>query len=345
MVTGEINKQKSVVEYRALDLLSASDLRLFNTDRKKFFKQHILGEKREEEYNKAILIGSLVHCLLLEPQNFDSKYMLSICEKTPGGMMLDFVESLYKHSVASMDEKYNVGVEFSELVQIAKEESGYKITLEAVLKKFEIDGRQYFDQMMEAKKKGLEVVCMDDINIANRIVEITKADPFVGEYFRDVEHCELQVEGFEIDGVKMKAMMDKLIINHELETIQLIDPKIVFDNQGFVREYFLKKQAYIQGYVYYKALESRKLDLGFDYSKYLILPPIFIAIDSGCYYAPIQYKMTPESLKRAYEGFEEGGREYRGVRETLEELNWAKETGNWTISKKVFDNNGIINLE
>lgn len=345
MITGELNREKTEKEYRAVPMLSASDLRLFNTDRKKFYKEKVLGEPRVEEYNKSILIGNLVHCLLLEPHAFDSRYMLSVCEKVPGGMLLAFVESLYRHSVASMDEEKIVQADFSSLVQIAYEESGYKIKLEAVIKKFEEDGKPYFDQMMEAYGKGLEIVCMDDINIANRIVEITKADPFVGGYFSNIENCELKAEGFLVDGVEMKMMADKIIADHEHETIQLIDPKVVFDNQNFFREYYLKKQAYIQGYIYYMGLKSGKIDLGFDYSKYVILPPIFVAIDSGCYYAPVQYRMTVGALKKAYEGFTEQGRDYRGVKETLEELNWAKETGNWTISKKAYDNQGIINLE
>lgn len=345
MITGELVKEKSEKEYRLVDLLSASDLRLFNTDRKKFWKEKVLGEKREEEYNKSILLGSVAHCLLLDPHKFDEKYIMSTCETPPTGMVLTFTESLYRQTIGAMDEEGRIGMDFKEMLDVAYAESGFKITLEAAVKKFNETGKEYYEQLVKAKAQGLEIVCMNDINIANRIVEIIRGDKFVGGYFNNVDFCELQVEGFEVDGVKMKAMMDKLLVSHEHEVIRLVDLKIVFDNQNFMREYYLKKQAYIQGYIYYQALKSGKLELGFDYSKYLIMAPTFLAADSGCFYAPVSYEMTHVDLRKAYEGFEYNGRAYRGVKETLEELNWSMETGIWNMSKKAYDNRGILNLE
>lgn len=344
MIEGVKKKEYTEKEYRAIDMLSASDLRLFNTDRKKFFKRHVLREKQEEEYNKSILIGSIVHCLLLEPEAFDDRYMLSICENPPTGMVLPFTESLYRQTVASMDDEGNILVDIEEMLRNAYVEAGFKISFEAAVKKFNETGKEYYEQLIRAKAEGKEIVCMDDTNIANRIVEMVKGDEFVGKYFQDIEHCELKAEGFLVDGIEMKCMIDKVIPDHEVMTLQPIDPKIVFDNQNFFREYYLKKQAHIQAYVYYMGLKSGKIDLGFDYSDYTILPPIFVAIDSGCYYKPVQYRVTEEGLKKAYEGFVENGKEYRGVKETLEELVWAKDTGNWTISKRAYDNQGVINI-
>ena len=341
MVEGQKNREK---RYRELDLLSSSDLRLFVKDRRKFYKERVLKEPKVEEYNRAILIGSLVHCLLLDPHEFDNRYVMSTCEAPPTGMVLAFTESLYRHTIASMDEKGNVTADFRNLLDIAYVESGFKITLEAAVKKFNDTGKDYYEQLVKAKAQGLEIVCMDDISIANKIVEIVKQDPFVGKYFTNTELCEQQIEGFEIKGVKMKAMLDKIIPNHEEKTLQIIDPKVVYDNQNFVYEYYVKKQGYIPAYVYYEALKSGLLDLGFDYSEYEVLPPIFIAIDSGCYYAPVQYKVSKESLEKAYLGWEENGRKYKGVKEILQDLIWCKETENWTINKQTFDNQGIIEI-
>lgn len=345
MIEGnKIEGEKTEKEYRAIPMLSASDLRQFTTDRKKFYKEKVLGEKREEEYNKSILIGSICHCLLLEPDEFDKRYLLSTCETPPTGMVLTFTESLYRQTMAHMDEDGNVTVDFSEMLQIAHIESGFKISLEAATKKFNETGLDYYKQLVAAKKDGLEICCLDDINIATKIVKMVKEDEFVGKYFTNTDYCELKAEGFLVDGVEMKCMFDKIIPDHEHETIQFIDPKIVFDNQNFYREYFLKKRADIQGYIYYQGLRSGKINLGFDYSNYIILPPIFIAVDSGCHYKPVQYRMSPLSLENAYEGFVENGREYKGVKEIMEELQWSKETGNWFITKKVYENQGIVNL-
>lgn len=345
MIEGnKIEKEKSEQEYRAIEMLSSSDLRLFNTDRKRFYKEKVLREPRVEEYSKSLLVGSIVHCLLLEPQEFDNKFLLSTCETPPGGMLLTFVESLYRHSVTTMNEEGVVEAEFGNLLQIAYEESGYKIKLEAVLEKFKKDGKEYYDQLMAAKMQGLEIVCLSDINIATKIVEMVKGDELVGHYFNNIDFCELKVEGFLVDGVEMKAMLDKLIVCSEKETIQLLDLKVVYDNQDFRYSYYLKRQAYIQAYIYQEAIKSGKLNLGFNYSGWTILSPVFLAVDSGCYYTPVRYDVGLKGLEMAYKGFVENGREYPGVKDTLSEILWCQETGNWKISKKAYENKGIVSL-
>lgn len=343
-----IEGKKIITEetYRAIPSLSSSDLRLFSIDRKKFYKTKVLLEERDEEYSKALLIGSISHCLLLEPENFESKFFLSVCEKPPTGMLLTFTESLYKHTIACMDEEGVVTREFSELAQLAYEESGYKITLEAVLKKFAGEGERYYYQLREAKTRGLEVVCVDDLAIANKIVQIIKEDEFVGPIFSDeLEGLnEVKVESFDLDGIEMKAMLDRIIIDRKNKTIQLYDLKVVFDNQNFYREYWLKKKAYIQAFVYWRALMAGTLDLGFNYADYEILPPIFIAADSGCHYQPLLYTMKVSDLDKAEYGFMESGRFYEGVSTILSEIKFCKENNIWNISKKAYENKGVVEL-
>ena len=344
-------KQLTDKEYRALPQLSASDLRLFCTDLKKFYKKNILGEIEEEEYNRSLLIGTLVHCLLLEPDTFDSKFYISQCEKVPTGKMLEFVEILYRKTVENMNSEGELTVTFEELARMAHEESSFEWKLDTILKKFAgSEAESYYKQLREANSKGLSVVCMDDINIANRIVEIAKNHPYTSEILNAVSNDkiqvfdELQLESFHIDGCEMKMKLDKIIVNHVQKTIQLYDIKIVYDVNSFYYNYFLSKRADIQAFVYHQGLMSGKLDLGFDYSDYEILFPIFVAIDSQCFYAPVLYQLTAESMDNAYNGFKIGEREYIGVKEILENIEFCKENNIWNTTKESFDNNGIVKI-
>lgn len=354
-MTGEKNIMRSEAEYRKVPMLSSSDLRDFAEDRLGFYKEKVLGKKKVEKYNKAMLIGSIVHCLLLEPENFDKRFFMSICQHPPTANLLLFTEALYNHTVANMDENGVVTVDFQELVDLAYPESEYKITKEAVLKKFTEPNQktgetaeQYYNQLREAKTKGLEVACVDDINIAEKIVGQVRNDEFVGHIFEDGEDIqsfnEQQIEGFKIDELEMKAMLDKIIANHKEKMLYIIDLKSVYDVTNFKEKYWLKKKAYIQGYVYYKALMSGVLDLGFDYSEYEIVPPVFVVAHSGCFYAPLRYRMDTLDLVDAYEGFTHEGRNYIGVKEIIEDILWSQETGKWNISRKAYENRGVINF-
>lgn len=351
-MTGEKLQVKTEAEYRKVPMLSASDLRQFSTDRKAFFQEKILGEKKEEEYNKAILIGNLVHCLLLEPQEFDKKFYMSICEKPPTGMLLAFTEALYRHTVASLDEQGIVTEEFDVLSDKAYVDSEFKISKEAVLKNFTTANKKtgeipenYYKQLLEARLQGLEVACVDDITIAEKVVKQVREDEFAGKIFEedpDIQ-CfnEQKIEGFEIFGLEMKAMLDRIVVNHKSKIIQIYDLKVVYDPINFEREYWLKKAAYIQAYIYYYALRSGVVDLGFSYDGYIMVAPIFLCAHSGCFYKPLQYEMDHKGLGVAEKGFTKNDRYYPGVQEIIEDIKFAQKTGNWTISKEDYKNLGI----
>lgn len=355
-MTGEKREVRSEKEYRKVPMLSASDLRSFSIDRQKFFKTKVLGEGLEEDvYNESMLIGSVTHCLLLEPENFEKKYMMSICSSPPTANLLLFTESLYRHTLANMDESGALTCDFNELVDLAYPDSEYKIAKEAVLKKFVEPNKrtgetaqQYYDQLIQAKSQGLEVCCVDDINIAEKITKLTLEDEFAGNIFVDGEDeqsfNEQQIEGFYIDGLEMKAMLDKIKVNHKGKFLTIYDLKVVYDVVNFRREYFLKKQAYIQAYVYYEALRSGKLDLGFDYSGYIIDEPKFVVVHSGCFYKPLVYNMSFSKIKEAYQGFMEGEREYKGVKEIIQDILWCQENALWSISKNSYEKKGLIEL-
>src|SRR5687768_7385096 len=97
--------KRSERDYRALDILSASDLRVYATDgRKEFYKRAILKKKKEDRDSRAILIGSASHCLLLERENFEEKFYMSICSEEPTGNMKKFVDNLYKYTLLNTNE-------------------------------------------------------------------------------------------------------------------------------------------------------------------------------------------------------------------------------------------------
>ena len=54
--------------------------------------------------------------------------------------------------------------------------------------------------------------------------------------------------------------------------------------------------------------------------------------------------MTQKSINNAFNGFEYKGREYPGVAQLIEDLDWAIENDKWNISKENYINNGVVKL-
>ena len=346
MITGKAKTEK---EYRAVSMDSSSSLKEFSTNRKAYHKKYILGEKVEEEDSKASITGRVVETLLLEPELFDERFHMSVCASAPTGLMLAFVEALYKHTAAATDEFGNVNRPFADLFLDAYNDSGFKIKPDAVLNKFQgSDAEIYYDELRKVRSKGLTVVTSEDVTNSEKIVTELKTNFVTSEVVNLVNSArydvknQFQIEGYSVDGHLFKSMMDKVIVDHEQRTIQVYDLKCTWNVENFYEEYYLYRRAYIQAFLYYKAaIEYMNKEL----RGYRVEQPKFIVCDSTNYYNPLVYTLSDNDLLDAYNGFEHKGRKYPGVAQLIKDLKWAVETDVWNISRENFINNGIINIK
>lgn len=209
-------KSKTEANYRAIYLDSSSSLKDFAMDRKKYHKKYILNEDVVEKENLAANMGRIVETLLMEPEEFDNKFYLSSLSSAPTGLMLEFVESLYRHTREATDEEGNVTRDFSSLAQDAYVDSGFKIKFEAVLTKFiGTDAEIYYKEIRVIRAKGLTVITTQDVANAEKIVQELKNNPVTADIVNTVNSVrytvknQLQVEGYIVDGHQFKSMMDK----------------------------------------------------------------------------------------------------------------------------------------
>ena len=347
MIQGET---KTEAQYRAIYLDSSSSLKDFSMDRKKYHKKYILNQVVEDEESKAATTGRLVETLLMEPHLFDEKFHISTCMSTPTAMMLDFVEALYKYTVEATAEDGTVTRSFEDMCKDAYADAGFKITLDAVLKKFiGSEAEIYYKEIREVRSKNLTVVTTKEIENAEKVVIELRTNPTTAEIVNLVNDSQysvfnqLQVEGYEVFGHMFKSMMDKVIVDHKAKTVQVYDLKCTWSVENFYSEYYLYRRAYIQGYLYWIAASSWASEMG--YGDYEILLPKFIVCDSTNYANPLVYSMTNESMAKAIAGFEYKGREYPGVEQLIGDLKWTLENDIWNISRENHINNGIVNLD
>lgn len=340
---------KTEALYRAIYLDSSSSLKDFSMDRKKYHKKYILNEVVEDEDSKAATMGRMVETLLMEPELFDERFHLSTCMSTPTGLMLEFVEALYKHTVEATAEDGTVTRTFEDLCKDAYTDSGFKIKLDAVLGKFiGSEAEIYYKEIREVRTKGLTVVATQEINNAEKIVLELKTNPVTADIVNlisDSRHSvynQLQVEGYDVFGHQFKSMMDKVIVDHDKKTVQVYDLKCTWSVENFYNEYYLYRRAYIQGFLYHKAAETWASEMG--YGDYTILYPKFIVCDSTNYMNPLVYAMSDVNMQDALNGFEYKGREYPGVAQLIEDLQWALENDKWNISRENYINNGVVKL-
>ena len=343
---------KTEAQYRAVVMDSSSSLKDFSTDRKKYYKKYYLKEKVEDKDNASANMGRIVETLLMEPHLFDEKFYMSSCASTPTGLMLDFVEALYKHTRDATDEDGVVGTPMSELLEAAYKDSGFKIKYEAVVNKFiGSDAEIYYNEIRRVRSMNLTVVNTMEISIAEKIVEQLRINSTTAPIVNLVNSSryeiidQMQVEGYTIDGHPFKSMLDKVIIDHKEKTIQPYDLKCTWSVENFYEEYYLYRRAYIQAYLYFYAMYHLVKNEDSPYYGYSVNRLKFIVCDSTNYYQPLIYTLEISDMEDAYNGFVHKGRTYPGVGDLIAALKWCVSTNTWNISHKNYLSNGIVNIK
>jgi len=229
MITGQV---KTEANYRAKSIDSSSSLKEFSMDRKKYYRKYILGEDVEDKDTQAATTGRVVETLLMEPHLFDEKFYMSACASAPTGLMLAFVEALYKFTKEATDENGNVTRSFEDISKDAYTESGFKIKYDAVIGKFiGSDAEIFYNEIRKVRGQNLTVVTTEDVTNAEKIVEELRTNPVTKDIVnltssvRYTVHNQLQVEGYIVDDHEFKSMMDKVVIDHQEKTIQVYDLK------------------------------------------------------------------------------------------------------------------------
>lgn len=344
-------KTKTEATYRAINLDSSSSLKEFCVDRRKYYKKYVLGEVVEEKDTQATVMGRVVETLLMEPEEFENRFCMSVCASAPTGLMLAFVEALYKHTIEATDESGKVTRSFEDISKDAYVDSGFKIKFDAVINKFVgSDAEVFYNEMRTVRAKGLTVVTTEDIANAEKIVENLKSNSVTCGVVNLVNssnytvYNQLQVENYTVDGMQFKSMMDKVVIDHNNKTVQVYDLKCVWAVENFYEEYYLYRRAYIQAYLYFHAAKHMVMENA-DIVDYKVLPPRFIVCDSTNYYNPLIYALSHDDLDDAYLGFTHKHRQYTGVKELIKDLQWALDNNVWNISRENSETNGVVSLK
>lgn len=349
MIEGKSNMTEN--SYREIELDSSSSLKDFSFDRKKYHKKYVLNENISEEETQASVTGKLVETLLLEPETFNEKFYTSSCESPPTGLMLEFVNLLVENTIKNTVDG-NLTIPYKDLLQETYSQSSYKISFKAVLDKFnDSDAEIYYYELLRLRNKNLTAVGIKDLTNASNIVEELKENEFTRDLIGLVNskkytiYNQYKVQDFSIDGFEMKAMIDKVVIDHWKHTVQPYDLKCVWSVENFYENYYLYRRAYIQAYTYFIACKKvAELLSAIEEETYIAQPLWFIVCDSSNYYSPLIYTLNEKDMEDAYNGFDYKGISYPGVKNIIKDLKFALNYNIWNISRENYLSRGIVNL-
>ncbi len=345
--------------YREIERDSYSSIKDFLDDRKKYYRKYVLREKIEEVLSSAMIFGNLVDCLLLEPDRFEGKFHIAECQ-VPPPQMKRLAEALFDRTIADLDEDGRQQHDLDYLLNFAYNDVKYDKdgndvafkrkgqTIDTVKKEFfNGPGIEWYKQLRLSYGKSL-VEAREVQNAENIVKELKRSEitQSIVNLTNDKRYGVYNQEKilFHYKGNDLKCMVDKIIVDHEQQRIFVYDLKTTWnvEDQGFIKNFF-NQRYYIQAAVYDIAVKAWATDIGL--SNYEVVPMKFIVTDSNNYMAPLIYECTEEVLMKALEGFEYQNKDYIGLNQALEELNWHKETGKWTGSVTNMQNKGRVTIK
>lgn len=321
-------------DYRKIDKLSYSDLKNYDTNRIKFYKTRILGEKEviDSDY---IRMGNIIDVKKTDNDNFDNYFVITTANK-PTGQLLTFTEFLFKLKVDDEKAEKEADQLYEEAYKLLEESNGGKVRdkLETFKKNFNDKAAEYFAELV--KSLGKTVITLDEATMADAIIkklDSTKALNRKGEIISKFPIM------FDLNGRDMKCEVDEMVIDHDNKIIYPYDYKVTNFIESFVWDCYLKLKYYLQASLYKFAIQRWAIE---NHPGYKVENMAFKVLDYNNYCDPLLYQTTDKHYDLGFSGFYAGASYKKGINQILKEIDESIEMDNWGISPENYQNNNIV---
>lgn len=285
------------MDYFQIPAISNSGLSTFNYDPSYYHKVYVTKEIKDKKESDSLIFGSLVHCLILEPQEVQNRYVLSTLkpEEIPSGMMLDFYTALLKQEIHD-----NLAY------QTAYQISGYKISIDKVIENAKKFDKYYAEKLAARDKTVITQSIYDTARIAADVaMDNPQWEAILGKGKKWTEYKELEILWTEeVNGMKLdfKAKLDHLFISQEEDIViaKYFDYKT--DSKNPVHKYidtFLFWKSYRQMAFYQKAIVNF-IEQEFPNAKLIVRPAMHLVPIDAARMKSLIYQVDKSYLEKGH---------------------------------------------
>lgn len=292
----------------------------------------------------ALSLGSLVDCLITEPEKFKSTYHLQSTINCSAAVQ-KIVMAVYLSSRENPTATDKL-IDYKDLVLAATRQQGYqpKWKDETVITNICNEGEKYFEEIK--LQEGKIPVTPEQHMLAREIVDSILTHDFTRPHLfpagSKIEIIKQLIIDWEHRGFECKSKLDWVVIDHEAKTVQPIDIKTTDSLLSkWVESSYHRYRYDIQAGYYTMALRHYLDECGMH--DYTIAPFMFVVENTKYPGTPLTFVINSPELY-AYEKYVLNGVTYEGIKEAFDRLEWHTNTNIWEYTKEHLESNGLIGL-
>lgn len=199
-------------------------------------------------------------------------------------------------------------------------------------------------EIVKIQNSGVKTISSYELELANQMANTLSNHEYTKDLFNPALGIEVINQAkifFELEGIKCKAMLDKVLVDHTNKIIYPYDIK-TGQLKDFLKNFY-KYKYYIQGPLYKYALDWLIAHTP-ELAGYNIADEFtFIYISRQDVSTPIKYVMPFKYSYLAMNGYTGyNGVRNKGIKEILKEIKWHKQENIYNTSKEIFDTKGTI---
>lgn len=344
-----------VEEYRKLPFINYSACKDFDKSRTDFFRKYILKEYVEDKRSSDTIFGDLVHCLLLRPEDFDTKFTRMTVGATPKPQMKAFADNLWEVTRQCMSPEGLITRSAESLMEeaflaTAYDSKGERVafkgkTLADVIARFPEEAEFYYK--LKRESFGKDVINAQTYENAEKCVQELHINPVTKPIFSIANNSRYMVFNehvitFQYNGQTLKALLDKVIVDTKEKKIEIYDLKCTGWEFGYFEGNIIKHRYYLQWTMYYLAVKQWAVDQGFE--GFQIVPMQFITLSTDMSENPLIFTTSEKDVEYGLKGFSLRGKPYKGLDQIITEIAWHSTYGIWNMSYTDYQNKGIRKL-
>lgn len=292
----------------------------------------VFRERVERKSFPAMEKGSVVDCLLTAPDEFNDRFIITenIVLNDNIKDIIDIIEDYTDENLLSASRHLNFG--------------GKNWSDETILKRIKTEeSEKYFNEKkLDTNKIKITQTIYDQ---ASNVIEVLKHHEYSSWIFNPASGCEVfyQVPIYWVDkGVRCKALLDIIFIDHNNKLIHPIDLKIKSESKYSFSKSFIRYKYYLQAVWY-----SRAVVAGFmkdKYDGYTIKNFKFLVTSFEYPDPPLLYICSDEVIDIGIKGGIVNDKRVKGVRQLFDDYVWYKTNGNYNYPREVYENKGQLEL-